>query len=311
MLSAKILIYGDIHLSSRNYGAHKNYPLESLEYFKNITNTAEEIGATHIIGLGDLTYGRFNTLEYRKSVEDELIKQNNICGGNRYELKGNHDTATYGMTEYEYYIQKGFIKKATNLKIENLNLNMVNFGEHEETDLLMTGDNDTNIVLMHDFFKFSDTSLADYGKALKLDGFDKWGNVDYIIGGHIHNHEIFEGFIGNKRVTVAYLGCPCRPAYRKGFMQETGWYVIITVESGEVNVEIHEFPLIPLEQSFNFEEKEGKEEKIQQKRVDVSDIVHRLDSHKRVVGEPADVIMAMENVDIKYRKKAIELLHNS
>lgn len=316
-MCAKILVYGDIHLSSKKYGAHRNYPIESLNYFKNITKTAEEFGATHIIGLGDLTYGRFGTLEYRKAVEDELIKQNEICKGNRFELKGNHDEATYGMTEYEYYIQKGLLKPSNNLEIDKLRLSMIDYGKCENTEILPVDSSYTNIILMHDFFKFSNTALADYGKAITLDNFNKWFGVDYIIGGHIHNHEIFDGNIKNldgtmgKSTTVTYLGCPCRPAYRKGFMQDTGQYAFIETSSDDVKVSIHEFPLIPLEESFNLEEKESTEERLQQKRVDVSDIVHKLDNHKRVIGEPEDVIMAMEDIDIRYRQKAIEFLHNS
>ena len=84
---ARILIYGDIHLSSRNYGGHRDYPNESLSYFKDITRYTEELKATHLIGLGDFTFNRFNTLEYREKVERELNKQFELVSGNRYELK--------------------------------------------------------------------------------------------------------------------------------------------------------------------------------------------------------------------------------
>lgn len=119
---ATILIYGDIHLNSKNYGGHKDYANESLGYFQKITETAQEIGATHIIGLGDFTFSRFHTLEYRSKVEDELEKQYKLTNGNRFELKGNHDVAGYGMTEYEYYVEKGLLRPSTNLQIGNVNI---------------------------------------------------------------------------------------------------------------------------------------------------------------------------------------------
>ena len=108
----KILIYGDIHLSSKNYGGHRDYARESLEYFKKITEAVEKHNISCLIGTGDFTFGRFHSLEYRKAVEDELEKQFKLTNGNRYELKGNHDSATYGMTEYEYYTYKGLLKKS-------------------------------------------------------------------------------------------------------------------------------------------------------------------------------------------------------
>lgn len=315
-LIAKVLVYGDIHLSSKNYGAHRQYPLESLTYFKNITTTAKECGATHIIGVGDFTYGRFSTLEYREAVEKELVKQNKICNGQRYELKGNHDSATYGMTEYEYYINKLLLRPAANLMLGNLNLSMIDYGKHRKQEIIPIQNDKTNIVVMHDYFKFSDTSIADYGKALILDSFEPWYGVDYIIGGHIHNHEIFKGKIIKDGMAyesvVHYLGCPCRPSYRPGHMQDKGQYAIISVyQDGEVEYDIHEFPLWNINESFNLEAKEEKERHAEQKHVDVSDIVRRLDTHKRVVGEPEEIIMAMDTIDLKYRKKAVELLKES
>lgn len=69
---SRILVYGDLHLSSKNYGSHNNYPKESLDILRLITDKASEIQATHIVGLGDFAFGRFHTLEYRTAVEAEL-----------------------------------------------------------------------------------------------------------------------------------------------------------------------------------------------------------------------------------------------
>lgn len=312
----KVLVYGDIHLSSKNYGAHKDYPRESLGFFKNITKTAEELGVTHIIGLGDFTYGRFSTLEYRGEVEEELNKQNEICKGERYELKGNHDSATYGMTEYEYYIKKGLIKGSRNISIGKLDISMIDYGLHRRVKIIEPREGRVSVVLMHDFFKFEDTNIGDYGKSYILDNLDIWYGVDYIIGGHIHNHEVFSGRIIKdgvaKETVVNYLGCPCRPSYRAGHMQDTGQYAILTVyDDGKVDYDIHEFKLGNIEDVFNIGAKEERDKLHNQKHVDVSDIVKRLDNHKRVIGEPEDIIMAMGGIDIRYRRKAIELLKES
>ena len=316
---AKILIYGDLHLSSKNYGAHRDYPKESLHYFKVITQKAKEYGATHLIGTGDFTYGRFNSLEYRESVDRELVEQYKLVKGNRYEIKGNHDEASYGMTEYDYYINKGIIKGATNIKIGKVNISMVNYGEHETTDILdASKEDEINVVIAHDFFKFKDTRLADYGNAIYLDEFEKWFGVDYLICGHVHNHEMFEGLVvkdgKGHRMVVTYVGCLARPAYRAGHMDETGHLVLLTIEeNGDMQYDLLDIPLWDLKDSFNMELKESELERKEEKkqRVDLSDIVNELNNHKRSVGNPEDIIQALEGVDDKYKKKAIQLLKSA
>lgn len=311
---ARVLIYGDMHTSSKNYGGHRYYAEETLEYFTNITNAAEEYKATHLIGLGDFSFGRYHNLEYRLKIEEQLEKQYRLTNGRRWELKGNHDSATYGMTEYEFYVQKGLIKPAENINIENVNISMINYGEHLKTPIIPPDKDMVNIVLAHDYFKFSNTQLPNYGNAIELDYFEPWYGIDILVVGHIHNYERFHGSIKKngagvgKEVIVVYPGCMSRPAYREGNMPETGKLISITIFN-DLSVDFGEIDLSlwPLNKSFNLDLRLEQESKKEYK-IDVSDIVRRIDSHERVVGNPEDIIMAMGNVELKYREKAIELL---
>lgn len=317
---ARVLIYGDPHLNSKNYGAHRDYAQESLDCYRKITKAVEENGITHLIGLGDFTYGRFHTLEYREAVENELTKQYNLVGGNHYELKGNHDSAGYGMTEYEYYLKKGLLKPSCNMTIGNVHITMVDSGEYN-TVVPNIGDEGAsiNVLLAHDYFKFKDTLMPDFGKAVELDDFTKWYGVDYLICGHIHHQYIFNGMITKEingqayghRMMVQYPGAMSRPVYREGHMEDKGQLIMLTVfDTGEMEYTVLDVELLPLEESFNLSakaaEKEAKAEK--EKRVDISDIIGRLNSHERNVGNPEDIIAAMEGVDTRYKDKAIELL---
>lgn len=313
----KILVYGDLHLSSRQYGAHLNYPKETLWVLQTITNVAVQVNATYIAGSGDFSFERFKSLEYRELVEQELEKQYKLTNGNRYEIKGNHDTAGYGMTEYEYYIRKGLLKPSTNLTIGQLNFSMVDFNTHNTTDVLIDEDK-YNIILMHDFLKFKNSQIADYGKAIDIDEFEKWYGVDYIIGGHIHSSEVLDGLMVKTvegqpfghRVVIDYLGSMPRPAYREGHMDELGHMALITVfDNGDVKYDRLDIQLLPINECFNLDLKELElAKKIEkEKRVDISDIVHQLDEHERAIGNPEDIILAL-NVEDKYKNKAIELL---
>lgn len=319
---AKILVYGDIHLSSKNYGAHNDYPKETLDILRKITKKAEEVGATHIIGLGDFAYGRFNTLEYREAVENELIKQNKICGGNRYEIKGNHDKAGYGMTEYEYYIRKGLLKPATNLDIGNVSITMVNYGEHKETvPNIKIEEGRTNVILAHDYFTFKDAMMPFMGKSVELDEFERWFGVDYLISGHIHTSGLYDGMITKNidgvthghRLWVEYLGSMSRPSYMNEKTDEVGHIAVLNIyDDHEMEYDRQEVELLPISEAFNLTVKEKEKEKEAEKRarVDISDIVVGLDKHERSIGNPEDIINALQ-VNEKYKEKAIELLKAS
>lgn len=314
---ATICVYSDPHLSSKNYGAHNNYPKESIELFEKIVNVAKDRKATHVMGLGDFTYGRFNTLEYRTKVEDLLNELNNLTHNNHYALEGNHDRATYGMTEYQYYIANGRIKPATNLTIGNLHISMVNYGKIKETEMNIDNEdvNAVNIVLAHDYLKFKDTLLPNFGKEIVLDNLENLFGTDILICGHVHKIMSFSGSICNgttaHETKVLYPGCMMRPSYREGHMDTKGQIIVINVtDNGSIEFDIEEFDLPPIEESFNIEKiDERQEEKIEKEsRVDISDIVKELNAHDRTAGNPEDIIEGLTSVDDKYKSKAIELL---
>ena len=316
---ARIGIYGDIHLSSKNYGAHRDYSTESIEYFSKITEVAKKRNLTHIIGCGDFSYGRFHSLEYRLAIEKELEEQYKITNGNRYELFGNHDVAGYGLTERDYYISKGLLKPSTNLTLGSLNITMVDYGKHDEIEPnIVDNESNYNFIIAHDFFKFNQSQVANFGKAIELDNYTRWFGADCLICGHVHSILDFSGYIQKDGLAhecqVHYLGCMTRPSYREGHMDDKGQIMVITVhDNGTVDVDMEVISLWELEKSFNLEakakEKEVKEQR--QSRVDISDVVKQLDAHDRNVGNPEDIINAMQDIDEKYKNKAIDLLKSA
>lgn len=316
---AKIGVYGDIHLRDKNYGAHRDYPTESLEYFGKITEVTRKRELTHLIGLGDFSYGRFQDLSYRLKVEKELMEQYELVKGNRYELLGNHDLAGYGLVERDFYIARGLLKPSENLTIGNLNITMIDYDKHNETEVNIVDDNDhINFILAHDFYKFKDTDVANFGAAIELDNFDRWFGADYLVCGHVHKIMGFKGSIIKDSMShelfVHYLGCMTRPSYREGHMDDKGQMLILTLyDDGQLEYDIEDIELWDIEKSFNLAEKEKQKQKKEEKaeRVDISDVVKQLDSHKRDVGNPEDIIKNMSGIDEKYKNKAIELLKSA
>ncbi len=309
-----VIIYGDIHLSSKDYGAHKDYAKESLEYFTKLTELAENLGATYIIGAGDLTFSKFHNLEYRKAVEKLLERQYKLTNGNRYEVKGNHDTATNGMTEYEFYEQKGLIKHVERLDVQNVHFTLCDYGKIETIGInAVDSQNDINVLVAHEYLKFKDTKLPNFGTATEIDTMQKLYDIDYIVCGHIHKTMGFKGnIIKNNRakeVFVYYPGCMSRPSY-SDTLETVGSVVVMTIEDGRLIYDKSDIPLWKIEDSFVMDEIQDREEKKTEKenRVDISDVVRQLDERDNDFGNPEDRIMGMQGIDERYKLKAIQLL---
>ena len=309
-LKYRIMFTGDDHLSSRNYGGHYNYPKESLHYFNLLTDIAKQYGVTHWIGLGDFTYGRFGSdLAYRKEVEEALEKQMAVVNGERYMIKGNHDTASSGMTEYEFYAGKMF-KTSCDLEIDNLIIHMKDFGDISGVN---TDDGKTHVIATHGFFTFESTPMNFMGEAVKLDRKADWFGVPYIICGHIHEEHVINGMINNGkeayRTVVHYLPCLSRPQYHGEATPETGAISFIDVyDDGSLQYNRHEIELLPIGQCFNVQQIEEAKENNRRERIDLSDITRRLADREISIGNPEDLIMGMSDIKIEYRKKAVELL---
>lgn len=314
-LIANVMISGDDHLSSSARGYHVDYSKESLYYFKLLGDLAEKEGVTHWIKAGDLTYGRFGNLEYRDAVEQEFARHNKIVNNNLWIVKGNHDSASYGMTEYEYFLKKGYFKKSEILHIGNVNINMVDFGKQKET-VVRLDEESTNVIVTHGYYSFEGKTL-NVGKPFMLDNFEKWYGAEYIVCGHIHQRHVITGSIRRDglpdlETTVHYLPCLSRPDYIKKGNPTQGSVVFLKIYDDKPTEYIeHMIDLLPLEQSFDLEAIKQDIEQLEIKTeasIKLDDVVAELENHPSVIGNPEDIIMGMNKIPVEYRNKAIELL---
>lgn len=311
---ARILVDGDPHLSSKNRGNHRDYPKESLEYFRFVTEIGKQYGCTYNVNLGDFTFGRFHTIEYRQQVDEALKERQNQFTNGFYMIRGNHDIATYGKTEYEYYLERGAFKKPENISIGRTNISMVSFGEYNTQEPLITEDK-YNILLTHGFYKFKNSELPPYGEAVILDDFSKWYGLNYIISGHIHHEHAFSGMINSadkvakRECYVHYLPCSARPDYEGESTPSKGAVDIIRIfDDAEPIVTRVEIDLLKLEESFDIEAINKAKEHEARISVDVSDIVQELNNYTREVGDPIMQIETMDNIKDSIKQRAINLL---
>lgn len=314
-LIAKVLISGDDHLSDKKHGFHNDYPEESFYYFKMLGDFCIENEITHWISLGDFTFGQFKDLSYKFRVEEECKRQYDFLNGNRWVIKGNHDKSSTGMTEYEYFLKKGYFKGSELLQIGGLNINMVDHDCYKTTDILVE-DNKQNIILTHGYFTFKGEKL-DFSDSVLLDNMTKWYGCPLIVCGHIHTPmPVLKGFIndGNGQACttqVHYLPCLSRPAYITSGNPEYGYVSIIRVYELGIKYDIVPIKLWDEDKSFNLEliKKKIEDKESKESRVDLKDIVKTLNKHSFNAGlNPEDKIMSNNSIPDNVKSAACEYL---
>lgn len=311
-LLARILVCGDTHLSSKNRGGHKDYPAESLYYYNSLTDLAKEYECTHCVDLGDFTYGKFHSLEYRVEVEKALENRRNALNGNYYMIRGNHDVSSSGLTEYGFYLNKYF-KGSCTLEIGNLNLIMVDNGN--EDNPISIKNNKTNVILAHNYFVFDDVQLPFYGQAIKLTEHSNWYGAKFILSGHIHSEHVQKGGIkrvdemtGDTSIFECYchnLPCLCRTDYSEN-LPDKGAVVILDVYEDSIKYNRVEVDLLPIEDCFKIEEIIAERKEKEKPVIEIRDIIEALSRFEMVAVSPELKISAL-NVDERYKKKALEL----
>ncbi|GHU93235.1 hypothetical protein FACS1894208_02350 [Clostridia bacterium] len=311
----RILVYGDIHLSSRKRTNRNNYPDESLHYFKFVTEQAEQLDVDCIVGLGDFSYGDFNNLKFRAIVEELLDRQVTQTHGERYELQGNHDISNVGLSERDFYVERGKIKEAKgSFRGEYATVSLLNYGDaalysSDGGQSLETNPDKTNIVLCHDFLRFQDSKISGYGNAgYTIEGLPGLNGVDWFVCGHIH--DMLSDRSGGR--VLFYPGAMARPV-AKGAIMEKAALVLIDTDSADDTVQIYEVELLPVEESFDLQriargkaDKEYREE-LTRSSGELRDAVRGLtpDGTRRTA---LDIIRDNRQVTIEVRDKAMAYL---
>lgn len=332
-LLAKVFIGSDIHLKCGNYAQHNDFKSESLHYFRKNGETAKQLGATHIIYPGDMSYGLFKDLDYRLSVEKELAEQAEYAHGNLWITKGNHDRGSYGMTEYEFYAERGMFRTSEILNIGPVQFVMVDNGNEYNTQI-NTANSKFTYVIGHNWFGFKDMNLP--GEHIDLDSMYQWYGIDGIFSGHIHLESLNKGYMSSgdpanpnaKEVFIWQLPCLARPQFVKGIDEDVSGVALVEIYERNVKVIRVEVPLLPLEESFNMaliaQQREMAEiadsrvdfaslmqnmrSELANSAVNINDILTNLTNYTQSSGNPEDIIMGMTETDRAVRLKAVELM---
>lgn len=256
MSTYKIGFIGDLHLSDRVTGRHKDYLANCVEVMDKITETIVSQKLTHLFLCGDLFGTREHTLktmEARALFFSKFSLWREYLNGNVYSIRGNHDESSK-TTDFDVLAATQIIKVTPStgyafVDIGGYRVHMIDYG-HDNAEIQLDPEK-SNIAVMHSYLQIpGKIDLTNIKGAVNLSSLVNLKGVDLVVGGHYHEPSRYQATtIEDKPVNLIYVGCPTRPS-ASDVWNETFMLVATSTEDGS-NYELHEsaivFNLCPIE----------------------------------------------------------------
>ena len=228
----KILVFGDLHISSSFSGQHKNYQYECYQNMERIMEIVGKEKASAVIFLGDLVGVNEKNIRDRQFLmrtQNFFRLLNQATNGNVFSVKGNHDMGDF--TDFDFFEGLGYIKnpkyinyygrkpgKSVDDGLE-IRFHLVNYGdEHKALKLSRDGDCASNVVLGHcDYYIEGVTNWYSKGNDVELAKLDNFQGVSLVFSGHIHlpsDEMLYATLRNGETIGLFYLGSPSRVAER-------------------------------------------------------------------------------------------------
>ena len=281
----KILIFGDLHLSSSYEGTHKNYALECLRNMYQILDITREAKPSCVIFLGDIVGVKERTIKDRRFLREVIMffkTLNERTNNNVYTVKGNHDIGDY--TDFDLLLGLGLLKNPQYIdyygkEALEVRFHIVNYGEETKSLKMPSGSGASNVVLCHADIQIQGVTTWFYtNKGYQLSSMTNWAGVDMVIPGHIHtpSTEFSYTTLSNASVALFYPGSPSRVAERF----DDCWYLVFeySTESETTDYDAKLFGLQKASEVFF-----PKEEVIGEEEFDEDQV--RKDSLKTIIDE--------------------------
>ena len=228
----RVLIFGDLHISSSFSGQHKNYQYECYYNMDKIISIVAKEKASAVIFLGDLVGVNEKNIRDRQFLmrtQNFFKVLNQATNGNVYSVKGNHDMGDF--TDFDFFEGLGYIKnpkyinyygrKPGSKKDDGLEIrfHLVNYGdEHKSLKLASSNDCASDVVLGHcDYYIEGVTNWYSAGSNVELSKLDNYQGVALVFSGHIHipsDEMLFTNLKNSDSIGLFYLGSPARVTER-------------------------------------------------------------------------------------------------
>ena len=264
----KGLIYGDLHLSDRFTGRHRNYLANCFSVMADIEKQCMENNPSFIVFLGDLVGLHERNIKNREvllQICTFFNKLSILTRGNVFVVKGNHDTGDF--PEFQFLSGLGYFKTMKDLEggffdyysseeaVEpEIRFHLVDYGsEKRELDILCG--NAGNIALGHNNYTIPGyTNWYNEHDGIELSRLSNFAGLDMLISGHIHNPSpdlIATEMVGGGSCSLFYPGCPTRPSADQGKYDSVHYMKFeYSFEEQLTNWDAVEFPLEPASNIF-------------------------------------------------------------
>lgn len=254
LITNKILVIGDLHISDRFSGRHINYLENCFDCLDMIEKSIVDNQITHLVCLGDwigigLTEKNLKERRTLLRLIQVLQKWNKLLNGNVYSLRGNHDIGK-NMTDYDFFVTMGLLKNVPQLDVGTCRLHMFNYGE--ETRSIYVDNDKYNIGCFHSNLLIEGlTTWYKGGVGVELSSLKNLYGISMAIAGHIHNPSLrlVSTSINDSKISLFYPGCPTRPRLEPN-MWDKAYGVVITTDELDTQIDLINFDLKPLEEVF-------------------------------------------------------------
>lgn len=260
-----VLVFGDLHISDRVTGKHKNYLENCFTVLNDIRDIIRKEQPSAVVFLGDLVGTVERNLKNREVLATfckffKEIEQNSTV----FVVRGNHDYGDY--TDYQFLEDLGMMNTsansdgffdyfATESSVEpEIRFHLVDYSsETRELDIL-TGST-SNVVLAHNNFTIQGiTNWYQEHDGIELSRLTNFHGVDMVVTGHIHNPSpeiVATDMVSGGSCALFYPGCPTRPSRDKN-LYTSCWYAFFrynpTTQQTDYDAKL--FPLRSIDDVF-------------------------------------------------------------
>jgi predicted phosphodiesterase len=256
----KIIIFGDIHVSDKYTGKHRDYFQNCMNVMKALSEIVHKEKPVAVVLAGDLVGVGSDDKNVRDRTTLMLMWRtfmdwNEVTNGNVYGVLGNHDRGGK-TTDSEVFAFMGVIKYISHFDHKNLRVHFVNFGE-EHRELDMACEATCHVAIVHNSFLIEGyTNWFRVKEGFELSSMKNFKGIDIVLAGHIHNPSevILETSIEETPISLFYMGCPTRPK-KEPVMWEQVFYPTLVVSDDldtnqEVSIELPTLQLTPSSELF-------------------------------------------------------------
>lgn len=224
----KIVVFGDLHVSSIFSGQHKHYLTECYENMDRMTDIVQKEKASAVIFLGDLVGVNEKAIRDRQVLMRFMMflsMLNKVTDGNVYSVKGNHDCGDF--TDFDLLCGLGLIKNPEYInyygrrpgsrKDDGLEVrfHLVNYGdENRKLKLTDPAVGASDIVLGHNEYTIAGvTNWYSKGQGIELSSLGNFCGVSMVVSGHIHQPSeeiLYTTMKDGNPIGLFYTGAPSR-----------------------------------------------------------------------------------------------------